>query len=61
MDYYAPLLLPPDLGKHVAEDHLLSFIRDAVSLQDLSLAPVNHGGTGLGPVPAGNDVGPAQK
>ena len=46
LDDDTPLLLPPNLRDWVAEDHLVHFIMDAVSLLDLSAAHVNHSGSG---------------
>jgi transposase len=46
IDHDTPMLLPPDLRQWVPEDHLVHFIMEAVDLLDLSMARVNHRGTG---------------
>jgi hypothetical protein len=38
IDHDPPMLLPPDLGEWVPEDHLVDFLMDAAGLLDLSTA-----------------------
>lgn len=53
IDRDTPLLLPPDLRDWVPAEHLVHFVIDAMTVIDVSAAPVNERGTGSAQYPPG--------